>query len=244
MVTGITPFLVVQIADGEQYVLHVDARSRFTSERGALPLSAADVPLGARAHVDGVMRSDGELAVARMTVRLSSASVDGTVKTLDKASWTVMAASGPITIRLTDQTAILQGSHVLAANDVVAGDAVTVDGYSIANRAVIARKILVHRRLAAFDGTIAALTADGFTLKTTSGDHPVIVSPSTTFSGGVATNLTAGMAVHVTGYLRGDGAILATRIRLGKKNMSRLASSPRLEQRLHQAELAVGIRVA
>jgi hypothetical protein len=44
----------------------------------------------------------------------------------------------------------------------------------------------------------------------------VLVSTSTLIIGTVGTILASGMKVHVTGYLRGDTAILATRVRILK----------------------------
>jgi hypothetical protein len=42
------------------------------------------------------------------------------------------------------------------------------------------------------------------------------MSSSTIITGGTSTDITAGAAVHVTGYQRGDGVILATRVRIAK----------------------------
>jgi hypothetical protein len=67
------------------------------------------------------------------------------------------------------------------------------------------------------DGTVASQTVDGFMLDAADGPHRVLVSGSTVFTGMPTSGPTPGLAVHVTGYLRGDGSILATRVRAGKK---------------------------
>jgi hypothetical protein len=120
-------------------------------------------------------------------------------------------------VRLDDLTSILQGTHALISTDVVIGDNITVHGYSGGAQLVFARKILVHRRLLALDGKIASLNAGGFVFSASDGDHTVLLNPDTIYTGGTSADLVVGASVHVTGYLRGDGTILATRIRLAKK---------------------------
>jgi hypothetical protein len=48
----------------------------------------------------------------------------------------------------------------------------------------------------------------------------VLVSSSTVINGGTSSAMAVGMSVHVTGYRRGDGVILATRVRVGKSRHS------------------------
>jgi hypothetical protein len=45
----------------------------------------------------------------------------------------------------------------------------------------------------------------------------VIVTAATLVTGGSASDLQVGVQVHATGYLRGDGAVLATRLKLNAK---------------------------
>jgi hypothetical protein len=54
-------------------------------------------------------------------------------------------------------------------------------------------------------------------LTSSEGSNRVILSSSTVVTGGTTDDITSGAPVHVTGYLRGDGVILATRVRIGKK---------------------------
>jgi hypothetical protein len=72
----------------------------------------------------------------------------------------------------------------------------------------------------ALDGTISSINPGGFVFSASDGSHAVLLSPDTIFSGGTSANLVVATGVHVTGYLRGDGVILATRVRLAKKKGS------------------------
>ena len=93
---------------------------------------------------------------------------------------------------------------------VVVGDDVTVYGYK--GTSVLARKLVVHRKRSSLSGTVISLTSDGFTLTAADGQHRVIVSASTVVSLPADQTLAAGSTVRASGYLRGDGALLATRI--------------------------------
>jgi hypothetical protein len=121
-----------------------------------------------------------------------------------------------VNVQVGPNTTFAQGSHTLALTDLVVGDDVTVYGYDGGGELVLARKVLVHRHIVGMDGTVAALTANGFTLQASDGPHPVILSATTIYTNLTAGSIVAGMAIHVTGYLRGDGSILATRVRAGK----------------------------
>jgi hypothetical protein len=107
--------------------------------------------------------------------------------------------------------AIWQGSQSLQLSDLVVGDDLTVEGYA-AKDATLARKLLVHRPLVGLDGVVQATGSGGLTLSSVTGTVRVVVGPNTQVSGSVST----GSRVHVTGYRRGDGVILATKIRGGK----------------------------
>jgi hypothetical protein len=163
------------------------------------------------------------VTVQELDVRLTSLTVRGQVGQMSGSTWTVQVAGASKTVRLMAATIFAQGSHTLMASDVVAGDDVTVYGYGVRGNEIMARKILVHRRLMGVDGTIASLTDDGFVLTASDGSDRVILSPTTLITGGTTADLVAGAAVHVTGYRRGDGVLLATRVRMGKK---RSGSSP------------------
>jgi hypothetical protein len=59
---------------------------------------------------------------------------------------------------------------------------------------------------------VQATGVDGLTLTTSAGTVHVLVRADTQVTGSVSIGLT----IHVTGYRRGDGVILATRVRPGK----------------------------
>jgi hypothetical protein len=125
-------------------------------------------------------------------------------------------AGSAASVRLTTSTTYFQGSHTLTAADIVVGDDITVYGYSLSGGAMVARKIAVHRRLLALDGIVASITDQSFVLTAADGSHTVLVTSATAVLGPAGAVLAAGMKVHVTGYLRGDGTILATRVRIVK----------------------------
>ena len=61
------------------------------------------------------------------------------------AGWVVRTPAGDFQLRVKPDTAVTQGSHILALSDVVPGDTVTVYGYTLAQATVLVRKIEVHR---------------------------------------------------------------------------------------------------
>jgi hypothetical protein len=99
-------------------------------------------------------------------------------------------------------------------DDIVVGDDVTIYGYGVRPDTILARKVLVHRRLVAMDGIIVSVATGELTVTGATGNTRVLMSDLTALSGDVPAT---GLAVHVTGYLRGDGVILATAVRVGKK---------------------------
>lgn len=215
-VVAVGTAIVIQTSAGERYQLRLSAATAIVSSPGHLALRIRDIPKGDHVHVQGTVASDGTLVASSVTVRLASLTIRGTVTILDTRHVTIQTPAGPFEVQTAAGTPVSQGSHELLLSDVVIGDDVTVYGYSVGPASVLARKITVHRRITGLDGAVSALTANGFVLHTPGGDRGVILSPSTIVSG-IVLPLTIGVSVHVTGYLRGDGVILATRLRAGKK---------------------------
>jgi hypothetical protein len=212
--TGTT--FIVQTSSGERFGLRLSAKSQIIATRIDVALQPADLPVGAHVHVQGTVDSVGLLAVETLTVRLSAVTIRGRLAAVAGQSWLVQTGSTSVKIRLQPSMPVAQGSHTLTATDVVVGDDITVYGYALGAGSVLARKVLVHRKRVGVDGTVSALTAEGFTLSATDGDHHVLTSAATAVTGSGLV-IASGLRVHVTGYLRGDGAILATRVRIGKK---------------------------
>lgn len=216
-VLAVAPDLTVQTSRGERYRVLLTGSTQISAERIGISLTREDIPTGARVRVHGTVQSDGTLAATQLLVRLHSATLRGSVTAIDQRRIGLKGDTGTIQVRLTGATTFAQGSHVASLSDLVVGDDVTVYGYSVGSGTVLARKILLHRKLTALDGTVASLTSDGFMLTSSEGSNRVILSSSTVITGGTTDDITSGAAVHVTGYLRGDGVILATRVRIGKK---------------------------
>lgn len=175
-----------------------------------------DIPGGTTVHVSGIVGISGSLAVQIMTVQLQSMTVRAKVTSLQSGDLVVTSGSGLIHVRLNPGTTISQGSHPLVPGDVVVGDDVTVYGYVLKGNVVTARKLAVHRRLVGLDGIVDTISDKGFSLTASDGSHTVLVSSTTLIFGVAGATLVSGMKVHVSGYLRGDAVILATRVRILK----------------------------
>jgi hypothetical protein len=208
--------LVVQTSKGERFILYVSAGTQVSTGREQFTLAPRDLPIGAKVHIRGTVRSDGGVRVQQMTIRLASEMVRGQVGQLTGQAMDLQTSSGAVHVVFEPQMSVAQGAHLLTTGDLVVGDEVTAYGYNDGPGMLLARKLLVHRPIAGLDGTVQTLSTDGFILTTTTGPIHVLVSLSTVFSTGTSSNLAAGETVHVTGYRRGDGAVLATRIRVKK----------------------------
>jgi hypothetical protein len=215
-VVSISTRIAVMTTAGDRYLLHFTHGVPIVTARTALPLTRHQIPGGVRVHVTGVVRSDGGVQVRSLVVMLASVSLRGSVSSLGEKTLTISLQTGSATsATVVSQTRVTQGASPLVLGDIVPGDDVTVDGYTIRG-GVLARAIAVHRRLLGVSGTIESLTTGGFTLQAADGVHDVRVYSTTIFTGFTSSaDVVVGVVVHVTGYLRGDGVILATRVRKG-----------------------------
>jgi hypothetical protein len=200
----------VRTSTGQTYTLRFAPSSSVRSSVTGIALKPSDIPTGSSVHARGIAGSDGTIAVTALTVRLRSVTLRATISAMDPKSLTV----GGQSVRLQPTTVFEQGSKTIAPTDLVVGDDVTVYGYRLGPTTILSRKILLHRRLLGIDGTVASIDGNAFSLSAADGTHQVLVGPTTIVSGPAGTVLAAGMKVHVTGYLRGDGVLLATRLRL------------------------------
>lgn len=210
----VLPALTLQTTRGEQYRLSLTAQTQISAERAAIELAARDLPAGVHVHVVGTMRSDGTLAVQQLVARLQSVTLAGSVQAVASSSMTLGMPTGGQKVRIESVTSVVQGSKSIDLASIVPGDDVTVDGYRAGGGWIIARKVTVHRRLIGLDGYISALAGDSVSLTVSTGATvQVEISDATQITGGT---IALGWDVHVTGYRRGDGVVLATRVRVGK----------------------------
>jgi hypothetical protein len=200
--------MAVKTATGERYALHVASSTQVTAGQAHLAVSMGDVPPGTHLHVTGTAESNGEIAAQTVLAHLTSVSLRGTVTEIGSGTLTVSVGSAPVRAIVGREATVWQGSRALGPADIVIGDDVTVEGYQ-GKDVVLARKLLVHRRLVGIDGVVQTTSATGFTMIAQTGTVQVLVGQDTQLSGVVA----VGGTVHVTGYRRGDGVILATRVR-------------------------------
>ncbi len=207
--------ITVRTTRGQSFRLRFSSSASIITSRAALPLAPTDIPIGARVHVQGTVDSSGSLVVTSLIVRLRSVTVRGQLVIASQQHWTMQSSATTYQLRLATGITISQGTHMLTSGDVVSGDDATVYGYSLTANTLLVHKISVHRKLVGVDGTVSSLTVNGFLLHASDGDHRIVAASSTPVTG-IATTVSAGANVHVTGYLRGDGVILATRIRVKK----------------------------
>lgn len=208
--------LTLQTSQGERYRLRVTRATQLSTGRDAIVLTAASIPSGTRIRAQGIIGTDGSVTVSQLTIRLTSVTLRGTVSAISATSVTVATPTGTSDVQLSASVTYAQGSHPMDLAGVVLGDDVTVYGYDGGHGIVLARKFLIHRRITGVDGAVASLSTTGFVLTAADGPHAVLLTATTIFTGLTPTTIEVGMAVHVTGYRRGDGSILATRVRVGK----------------------------
>jgi hypothetical protein len=204
--------VTIRTSSGDQFRLRISRSTELSSLYGSIAITVSDIPPGVKVHVQGVVGSDGTLAVRSLVVHLHSVTVRGVLTQLGSPLLTLQTSTGTSRIRAGPGIQVEQGSRVIELSDLVVGDDITVYGYTGA-QSVLARKILVHRRLVGLDGTVAETSSDGFSLTTSAGPVRVLVSATTVVSGSSVT-IAIGLKAHVTGYRRGDGVVLATRVRL------------------------------
>jgi len=210
------PTAVARTSRGDRFQLRFSKGTQISTGQEELALKPTDIPVGAKVHVRGTVRTDGTVAVTQIDVRLVTETLRAAVTAIEGQVITLKTDTGPVRVRVSDRTAVTRASETLSLSDLVAGDDVTVYGYNGGPGVVFARKILVHRARIGLDGTVSAVSADGFVLDTGDGSHQVIITSSTVITGAASSTIQVGMSVHVSGYLRGDGAILATSVRIRK----------------------------
>jgi hypothetical protein len=206
----------VRTSGGERFVCLFGKSSAISASHLVGHLRASDLPAGTSVHVLGTVGTSGSLVVQTLIARLRSTTVRARTDSMDGTGLVLKPAGSTVRVRLIASTTLYQGSHALTAADLVIGDDVTVYGYVLSGGTIVARRVAVHRRLLGEDGIVATISGQSFVLTAIDGAHTVVVSPSTLVIGTAGTVLASGMKVHVTGYLRGDSTILATRVRILK----------------------------
>ncbi len=227
VVAGTTPLLTVRTSKGETYQLRFTSASTITASRVTAQLKPADIPMGGRVHVIGVVGTDSRLTVDELRLRLHSVTLRGQIATVSSHDFSVDVASGPVVVQSQSSSEYEQGAHSIQPGDLVVGDDVTVYGYTVAHNRVLLRRLVVHRRLTALQGTVGSFTAQSIILDAADGAYHVLLSDSTIYTDGTASDLATGITLHVTGYRRGDGVVLATRVRFAKPS-SRQPSRPEM----------------
>jgi hypothetical protein len=210
------PTAVARTSRGDRFQLRFSKGTQISTGQEGLALKPTDIPVGAKVHVRGTVRRDGTVAVTQIDVRLVTETLRAAVTAITGQAITLETDTGLVRVRVSDRTVITRASETLSLADLVAGDDVTVYGYNGGPGVVFARKISVHRARIGLDGTVSAVSADGFLLDAGDGSHRVMITSSTVITGGATSTIQVGMLVHVSGYRRGDGAILATSVRIRK----------------------------
>lgn len=214
VVVRAAPHLVVRDVNGQRVAITLSPTITISTGSSRLALRASAIPLGVTVRVYGRVGREGEVVATRITVHLVHLTLRGKVTTLAAGGLSVDAGSGPQRILLAPNATIRQGTHPLRLADVVVGDDVTVVGYAFGAGTILARTLDVHRTRLTVTGTISALTTRGFSLTGANGDTQVVTNAATQVAVGVTVQV--GAVVKVSGYLRGDGVLLAGEIRPGK----------------------------
>jgi hypothetical protein len=151
----------------------------------------------------------------------------GTISSIDCGAGTMVVTtdSGDVNVTLTDTTAYFGPHHVAAAcGDIVAGDAVEVEGTLQDDASITACKVSFEPpelEETEVSGTIDSIDtgAQTFVLVTDQGNVTIDTNSSTLIRehGSLKTfaDLALQMNVEVDGVLQNDGSILATRISIG-----------------------------
>jgi hypothetical protein len=206
----------VKTSQGDSYTSLFSRSSSVVDSHSDVRLRPVDIPAGTSVQVVGTVDLSGSLAVRTMTTQLHSATLRAKVGSLSAGKLSLIVDGGTVEVHVISATNISQGSRPLTAGDIVVGDDVTAYGYTLKGNVILARKLSVHRRLLGLDGIVASVTDASFDLTASDGSHTIFVNSTTLIFGVAGTALTPGMKVHVTGYLRGDAVVLATRVRILK----------------------------
>jgi Domain of unknown function (DUF5666) len=215
-VLRVVPQMSVRESNGETFALNIGGSTPILTSVGALPVHFLEIPIGVSVRVSGRADSYGAVNVTTLAVHLRTRTIRGKLLQAGVQSLQVQVANQVMDARVSAAASFLQGSHAMDATGLVAGDDVTVYGYDTLPGKMIARKVVVHRRIVGLTGQVSSITDLGFVLNAPDGQHEVILSDATLWTRVTRTMLAAGLTVHVTGYLRGDGSVIATRVRLGK----------------------------
>jgi Domain of unknown function (DUF5666) len=215
-VLRVVPQMSVRETNGEIFALNIGGSTPIVTSVGALPVHFLEIPIGVSVRVSGRADSYGAVDVRTLAAHLHTRTIRGKLLQIGPQSLQVQLGTQVMDTRVSPGASFLQGSHAIDAAGLVTGDDITVYGYDTLPGKMIARKVVVHRRIAALSGQISSLTDLGFVLSAADGQHEVILSDATVWTRISRAALAVGLTVHVTGYLRGDGSVIATRVRLGK----------------------------
>jgi hypothetical protein len=206
--------------------VHTSASTQFfKNDHSAASLS--DVAVNVPVEVGGTLNADGSIQALVVVLDLIK-HYEGTISAIDSGtqSFTLHSGDGDVTVDVTANTKIRKLSSSSSAGttatfaDLAVGDRAAVDGTVNADGSVTATQVLdAGLPRAAFSGTVASLTADGFVV-TVKGEHStttqvtVHTNASTQFtksdhSAASLSDVVVGATVQVTGTQNADGSVAA-----------------------------------
>jgi cytoskeletal protein CcmA (bactofilin family) len=220
-VIATAPVFLVETSTKDQYRLNFLPATQISTGAAQVLMGQADISTGTSLRFSGKVASDGSVSLTAIALRLKKITVRGQITSIQAPDLHIQSSTGSIEIKIQPHTTVAQGSRSLQLSDLVAHDDVTVYGYSGRPGIIFARKLSVHRKLLGFTGSVESATSNSFELSAADGLHRVLLGPAVSFSGGSVDDITTGRNLHVTGYLRGDGSVIATRItfKKGKKGL-------------------------
>lgn len=119
--------------------------------KGHTPILPADILAGWRVHVKATAAEDGTKTATLVIVQddrddAGDVRVSGTVGTVGAADLTIETRSGILTVQTDASTIITKHRQAIALSAIQSGDRVTVEGTSVSDTTVLAKKIQVKSR--------------------------------------------------------------------------------------------------
>lgn len=167
--------------------------------------------LATRIHVDNESGDDGDRG------QDSSASIDGTLKSIGAAAPNLLLTVGTTTVHTSSATEVRRKGDVQTLGALMTGQTVHVEGTRRTDGSIDARKIEIEDDAEGgefeVEGSLGGLSGTCPAIHFGVNGFQVITSSSTTFDGVACGSLKSGDAVDVKGTRNSDGSVAATRVR-------------------------------
>lgn len=187
------------------------------------PSTVSAIAIGDKAEAHTQTETDGTSTALTIEVESHpSMELEGTVKSLTATTLTVTTSTGDVAITITGNTRFLINGHTGTAADVHTGDHVEVEAQEQTDKTLTALVVKIQADSVHIRGVITASSATSITVKTSSGDVVVGLTPSTLIrmQGQVVnpTMLVIGSRVEVEALRNADQTLSAVSINVETPN--------------------------